>query len=450
MTRLPPTPPEQPSYWRDYVATGGLAIWIVLLVLQYWNIESLATRVELRETGGLRSFKIASLISFGVLLLAGRFPWPLAGPRRITFDLRVSLVLFFLSLQLVLSPLSVDPLRSGIYSTTSILLFLGSIVVWSGDQNHIRRTLEAMSFAIWIILTLLVLRHGVETRSVGGIQPNQFARVALVGMMAGSFREGWLRRVSIVLAIGFSLLVSSRSSFLAAIVFAATIFALGRKTHVKLAVVGTIIFSVLILDLHSFMSLGRSRIASEIDEVLLITDPARGVDSGFTNRFEFWRKGLQGIADRPVIGYGFRTRRGVHSTQISTVSAHNAYLNLILDTGVVGAFIFLAAILVDCVRRISLLASIRRWLIAPRPDRSRIELQDDFEFNRVVLAAIVSTLALWISEPTFLHIGMAYPVFFQFMLAAPYSTRGARHPGLSAERFRQIPRRENQAISAAR
>jgi O-antigen ligase len=74
-------------------------------------------------------------------------------------------------------------------------------------------------------------------------------------------------------------------------------------------------------------------IADEVSAVLLLNDRARGVDSGFTGRVAAWEEAYGFFRNSPIVGMGFRT----HDKYMTTLStAHNGYLSMLAETGIVG------------------------------------------------------------------------------------------------------------------
>jgi O-antigen ligase len=84
-----------------------------------------------------------------------------------------------------------------------------------------------------------------------------------------------------------------------------------------------------------------------LNEVLQINSATRGIDSGLTGRIDIWYLFLNLIAERPLFGYAldmsrfyaenyFRTELG---GEIS--SAHNSYITILFDLGLVGAIVYL-------------------------------------------------------------------------------------------------------------
>ena len=76
--------------------------------------------------------------------------------------------------------------------------------------------------------------------------------------------------------------------------------------------------------------------------LLFLDDKYRGVGSGFTGRTDAWQEAYQFFVDNPWFGVGFR----VHGQYMSGVikSAHNGYLSMLADSGLVGLITALALI----------------------------------------------------------------------------------------------------------
>jgi O-antigen ligase len=71
------------------------------------------------------------------------------------------------------------------------------------------------------------------------------------------------------------------------------------------------------------------------EHILNMYDPRRGIESGFTGRFEPWVYGLQLAMEKPFFGYGYRASEALFDP-LGASSVHNGYLSMLLDTGVIG------------------------------------------------------------------------------------------------------------------
>ena len=70
-------------------------------------------------------------------------------------------------------------------------------------------------------------------------------------------------------------------------------------------------------------------------DVFALDDPSRSLDSGFTGRDNLWIRALAAIADAPF-GQGFK-RPAVED------AGHNGYLRWLLEFGVIGGSLIIAA-----------------------------------------------------------------------------------------------------------
>jgi len=85
-------------------------------------------------------------------------------------------------------------------------------------------------------------------------------------------------------------------------------------------------------------------------DVLVLDDPLRGVDSGFSGRTVVWAAAFDAWLKSPLLGVGYRMHEQFLPDEIP---GHNAYLAMLADTGVVG-FVWFFVLLIG-----SLLASLR-------------------------------------------------------------------------------------------
>jgi O-antigen ligase len=97
-----------------------------------------------------------------------------------------------------------------------------------------------------------------------------------------------------------------------------------------------------------------------MDKLLLLSDPGRGLTSGFTGRTIAWRETLDLFYSHPLFGVGYRQNEQYLSTAIG---AHNAYLATLADVGLFGAAAYL---LLMCG---GLVMAWRKALGGPTPGR---------------------------------------------------------------------------------
>lgn len=76
----------------------------------------------------------------------------------------------------------------------------------------------------------------------------------------------------------------------------------------------------------------------------------------FNSRLPLWELAFDLIGRRPLLGWGMTSSRGLFFEAIGLGGAHNAYVNVLVDTGLIGGFLWLAAI----VSLFAALARLRR------------------------------------------------------------------------------------------
>ena len=96
----------------------------------------------------------------------------------------------------------------------------------------------------------------------------------------------------------------------------------------------------------------RQEVASWISATLFLDDRYRGLGTGFTGRLDAWHEAVELFRENPVFGVGFRAHERLMT---ALPSAHNGYLAMLAETGIVGLSCALALIGV-CLRRVFRLA----------------------------------------------------------------------------------------------
>jgi O-antigen ligase len=74
-------------------------------------------------------------------------------------------------------------------------------------------------------------------------------------------------------------------------------------------------------------------VESWVSSLFFLNDRYRGLGTGFTGRVDAWQEALDLFQQNPAFGVGFR----MHERYMTTLSsAHNGYLSLLAEVGVVG------------------------------------------------------------------------------------------------------------------
>jgi exopolysaccharide production protein ExoQ len=223
-------------------------------------------------------------------------------------------------------------------------------------------TLTWMTLGILAELSLGTMRPWLSGYRFSGIfHPNRMSvncSVLVLSSMylyvTGQYQRKWLLGVA-ALAFAMVLLAASRSALGAMIVAAAVVWALtaprrhvfvGALSGFWLAALGVLLMGILQVSVTGdSISLGRAD-----------NDP-----SSLTGRLPLWEDLFHYIGQRPFIGHGYNSFWTVdHIREISDVqswsisTAHSTYLDLLLNVGIVGAFLCLSTLLLALLRAIRL------------------------------------------------------------------------------------------------
>ena len=417
----------RPSFWPRmlycHVPAIGVIAYPVILLVPYWWLNDWRDLANAYETHGGLGFQVAGFLVFSISVLPLLIRYFGVNEFITMTTPRGVFVAFFFLLTLILPVIAGTPsFQSVAYTIITWSLIIVAGAFWSIDHTVAKRALGWASVCILFFLIILLIKHGVSNpgtakRGIGGIQPNSFAQAALVGLTLAFFLPRWLTYPAVATAITLMLIASSRSQLVGAIAFllsygTLTLMAapssaerLGLATAM-LAVTG----AVLMLDLYLLSAHGSGLLAILSERVLLLDDPIRGLGSGFTGRTEHWEAGLKAISQAPVLGYGFRRQ---------IVTAHQGYLNLMSDIGIPLGVSFVIFVVTEIGCRIR---TTRRLAVRGLAGHGEALL------HRLIAAYLISVLAEWVFEPSYLNLGVPYTVFFLLFLAAP---RGPAVPRLT-------------------
>lgn len=257
----------------------------------------------------------------------------------------------------------------------------------------------AGGLVVYMAILLIVL--GYRNQTVGFIQPNQYAKIALVAMVLAMFSGSRTRWFFVVAAIFVAGLVSSRNAFLFITLFCISYAFLVKRN--RIIEIGAVIF-IFIIAFTSFEIVvsGESFLLSRLDQrIFLVTSETFGLGSGFTGRIEYWREGFSLVTERPLFGYGFNSRESTDAQLRELISAHQGYLNLILDVGLLGFLAF--STLVGGALHLG-----HRRIRRKQPGRDRIA---------VAMSTIIGYLGAMFFDPFYLSIGFPLSVIFILCLA---------------------------------
>lgn len=219
---------------------------------------------------------------------------------------------------------SLDP-----FIRISVLLLVAFGVRTASMSARFFTGIEMASLALLLFLIAAVIVLGPPVhRRLGGIHPNAFGGAALSCAFLATFSSQ--RRFEILAAICLScaLLVSSRYSMIGIFLVYSVYWILNiRRAGLARLSVAAIFICALVADFLFSSDFG------VLGGILQLNNESRGLSSGLTGRDETWANFPYQFDLKPLFGYGFRNRDAYAGT-------HNAFLNLILENGLLGSFAF--------------------------------------------------------------------------------------------------------------
>lgn len=251
-----------------------------------------------------------------------------------------------------LSLIGQDSARSYLY-VVMLALVLGSAMLFSSlldaQDEEFRKMLAVMCLAgAAALIGALSLHEFINGRLASRAGPTYWGAISMICFcIAPSLRQIRVRAVVIVLSWTVMILASARGAILASAVAAVVQFAgwMRRSPREK-----RVYFLSAILIFLLVVPFGLPLIANALFD---ISDPRRGLDSGATGRAEAWAQALKLFYEHPVLGMGYRQHE-----QFITVatSAHQAYLAVLAEMGLVGLTLYLIMLLGATARQ-----TIRMW-----------------------------------------------------------------------------------------
>lgn len=363
---------------REVLFYIGLCGYFVISASSFIALSSWEVRLE---GSGLAAFLQKAAVAFFILL---SMPYFMVRVFRTGFDIPGAIFGIF-SIYCVLSSLwSIALLESFVQGICFAYFFLAFNSCADVERRIYFNALRFSSLGIAILIVLAFIIYPVHNdRTVGGIQPNQLAKLSITCLFL-CFMSG-VRGVERTCLVCFSLLVlifsGSRGGIayliLALIGYAAVSMrsSVSRNKLVLLTGLGLLVLCgaiAIALNQH---------VTSIISDKLAINDAERGLDSGFSGRTDHWFSGYEAFIDNPMFGVGFKVSQDV-------ILAHSGFLNLAIDLGGVGFIIFIFSFF--C--KLFILYS-RKWRVSP-----------------VYFSVSIMLLAVWIVDPIYINLGNPFSV----------------------------------------
>jgi len=378
----------------DSITAYSLIGYIIVIVLPYATLTNFSDRVE-READPI--FVIAAL----TILVAAAGLHVLANGARVKICLARSAwwLLALFTVSGIASIFAVDSIKAfassslGI-SVTLLIAYVGKFAL--ADQSKALR-LGAFFYTIYIAF-LMVTLSVVIGKTVGGIQPNQFAKLGIVAMAMAYIGQSRYRLLYALVAFACCAVSTSRGGIVFMAVFLGVYYIVGAKIRTALPLAGALISFVAVAWIVELVA-GIPTVSLITQNLLMVDDPTYGINSGLTGRTGHWEAASYYLGDRPLFGFGFNTRGPLEATSPELINAHQGTLNLLMDNGVVGAVLFFMAVGTQIFRSLSAFRST-----------------SDNAVPRTFLGYLLAYVVLMQIEPYYLNLSFPLSVLFIFVL----------------------------------
>lgn len=224
---------------------------------------------------------------------------------------------------------------------TIFIMGVATVVAGCPDRRLLRSIAGLYSiFTVPFLLYIILTGERTWGRLTAGTQPIMWGLLGLTVCLGAFARKpGVLAAVAFAVGVYGMLESSSRESLVAlaiALLVVTPLYLQGMKQSRLLSALAglcvtlaaaTVLFDPYILNAIHYVS----------HDVLLVDSAERGLDSGFTGRTGVWADTLNLWLKSPLYGIGFRQ----HERFLEGVPAHNSYLAMLADTGLVGFIVYL-------------------------------------------------------------------------------------------------------------
>jgi O-antigen ligase len=255
------------------------------------------------------------------------------------------------------------------------------------------------------------------------LQPNNWGLMGLTVCVAALARKrGPVAIVSFAVGLETILLASSREHLLALaivlLVWAALSFPTMKGSRLLLVMGGScaaLIAAALLLDPYILQAIKYVE-----SDILLFNSPDRGLGSGFTGRAGVWKETVDLWLRSPLLGFGYRQ----HERFLSGTPAHNSFLAVLADTGVLGLIVYLVLMIG------SLIAS---WKI------------EEPRTRRFVVGIIVSYIIVGFFDRRTIDAGNPFSLFYLMCCSVALTDHSLRKVSVL---YRKLSARQEQALAA--
>ncbi|MBN1296909.1 O-antigen ligase family protein [bacterium] len=326
-------------YISDRIMRGSLIVYLLVMTIPH--------------TAALRS--ILMILSILGLILRGlvtrRFPI-----RTTPLDIPI---LIYTTIIVLRSVYSIDPL----YSLTAVrkellyqLLFFYLTVSAMDSPRYTRRVILILIVTVTLVagvglfgfLTGDLIKEGRATSFFNSFGLAAFFTSMIMPMALSRFlcTRGWFRSIALgvlILCLAFMLVTMSRGAWISSLMAVMVLAALKDRRMLVLLLIG-------VISAPWFLPPDIIERATTITRIFSLEE-----NDSFGDRIWMWRSAIQMIRDRPWLGAGYGNRifqqlypDYIHSQSSGQIfeNAHNLYLQIVVETGLIGLASFLSILAV--------------------------------------------------------------------------------------------------------
>lgn len=278
-------------------------------------------------TNKLNTVVVALIVSLGFMIVIGAFR--AAEYLGNSVFLRAAGVLLFLSLGLLLARRKEHFLFERAFPIYAVTFVGVLIYVLIDNDRHWDRLRGHLHSNLWAFVAATAVVGIMAART------SAFIRAALIGFVLYMIAIQFQARGPLIWAVLTILLFSLTSSLRRM-----------RSSNYPLLYLSGYIF-VFVLGALAFLF----AVDFIFFDILQIDSATRGIGSGFTGRGAIWMEYLALVADNPIFGHGFDMSRYVAEFQLAGYvagdisSAHNSYLTILYDHGLIGFLVYSALLI---------------------------------------------------------------------------------------------------------
>ena len=381
----------------------GLPIYMALMLiplaeLRFFEYQSTYSAPRLFQIGSVFFFILLSVYS--VFLKSKSY-------RRIEFTSSIPLILLFIYI-LASSSISINPLQSFIYAIVTVIFISGCFYFWLVNQKTVYLSFGLAALSVIISLVYLAFELPIRERTLGWISPNLIGHLGFFLIVCSAFNKPKILLPIAVIGIILIIFSESRTVFVSSIIFLATFLIISNVIkNFKQAALLVITF-ILLAPIFLMLASSIVEIGTEVSTALLgVDDASRTSGTGLSGRSTYWANATQVISERPLFGYGFRTRETLALSAGPSVNAHSGLLNLLLDLGVIGGLLYFYVYVSSIIRSLVIFYQNRSYQSIHRTT------------SVVSISFLVSYVPILLVEPNYMN--LSHPTSMLLLLFISYS-----------------------------